>query len=448
MNIRISLPRSLRSAIAVLSVAALCSPWTLTPVAHAVSSWSPTLLVNTESFQTIDSGDGSTDIELRFGTTAQTLKFLTTGKFQFSRGLSVQGNLSGSTLRVDGNADVWGNLSATGSIKTKADLTINSDADTNDATATFGNSTGNQTVKFLNGVQEFELSKGARINGTISGSGTINAQNNINTRADITLNADRGAADAALTFGNATTNQTIIYSHANQRFEISKDVKVTGGVRASGNLSGSTLNVDGNTVLRGTTYQWPTSQGGTNTYLKNDGAGGLSWSTTSVPNGSGGMLSIHPEFPNAVYTASGSAYVGQLTYSGALGTENLYRWTTSKGTLQDYWVAVRLQVPKNFTSFTGTGGIQVRVRTATTSAADNHVTFRLTDTNNAAVAVTNNAQLVSAGANVWRTINIGNVAAGTYTPLGYIKLLFKLAATSSGAAELGNIDIRWSTTTP
>ncbi|MCF7845088.1 MAG: hypothetical protein K9M03_04665, partial [Kiritimatiellales bacterium] len=37
--------------------------------AKAASSWNPTLLVNTESFNVIDDGDGTTDIEVRFGET-------------------------------------------------------------------------------------------------------------------------------------------------------------------------------------------------------------------------------------------------------------------------------------------------------------------------------------------------------------------------------------------
>ena len=48
---------------------ALCSLLFQSSAVQAASSWSPTLLVNTESFQTIDVGDGTTNIELRFGST-------------------------------------------------------------------------------------------------------------------------------------------------------------------------------------------------------------------------------------------------------------------------------------------------------------------------------------------------------------------------------------------
>ena len=59
-----------------------------TPNVVVASSWSPTLLVNTEAFQTIDDGDGSTDIELRFGTSGNELKYnVTTGLFEFDTGV-------------------------------------------------------------------------------------------------------------------------------------------------------------------------------------------------------------------------------------------------------------------------------------------------------------------------------------------------------------------------
>ncbi len=92
--------RWMKRALATLALVLLSLP--LSTVEAAT-----TLLVNTESFLDIDSGDGTTNKELRFGSSTQTLKFLTTNKFQFSHSLSVLGNLSGSTLNVDGNAGIY-----------------------------------------------------------------------------------------------------------------------------------------------------------------------------------------------------------------------------------------------------------------------------------------------------------------------------------------------------
>lgn len=422
---------------------------TSAPAALSASSWNPTLLVNTEAFQEIDDGDGSSNIELRFGASTQTLKFLTTSKFQFSHSVSVLGNISGSTLNVDGNTGLYGNLTVSGTTLLKNNVKVR------------GNLSGST----------LRVDSNADIWGALSATGAIKS------RANITINSDSDSNDAVLTFGSDTTNETLTWANTADRFEFSDDVTVTGNLRATGNISGATLNVngngyfagaitasgaiktdsylsgatltvDGNTTLRGTTYTWPNAQGSANTYLKNDGAGGLSWATTSVGNGSGDMLSLHPEYPGAVYYASGATAVGQLLNSGSGIGENYYRWTTSRSAIQDYWIQTRVQVPKNFVHFEALSGITLRLRTSTTSVNKNNLTFRLIDTGGTPVAVTSNTALTSTATGSWITKTIGNVGAGTYTPLGYITLLMKVAATSAGIVDVGNVDLRWTTATP
>jgi hypothetical protein len=441
---RFSYPLRYRAYTGVVLAAALLA--SSGNVAYAVSSWNPTTLVNTESFQMIDRGDGTTNIELQFGATNQTIKFLTTNKFQFSHSISVIGNLSGSSLTIDGlrscdtiDTDAAGNFvcgTDTGGLsQTAGDARyVNTSGDT---------MTGSLRVRGNLSGSTLNVDGNASFNGALTTSGAITTKSN-----SFTINSGNNSTDDTLTFGNTTASQTLKYSHANQRFEFSKDVKVTGGVRASGNLSGSTLNVDGTFNWRGQSYTAPTSQSA-NTFLKTDGAGNLTWSAQSTGNSSGNILSLHPEYPNAVYTASGAASVGQLTYSGALGTDNFYRWSTSKATLQNYLVAIRVQVPANFSHWETASGMLVRLRTATTSAADNHVTVRVLDTNGANVAIGNNASLRSSTANTWRTNTVtGLSSAGTFTPLGYMTILVKVAATSAGITDLGYINLRWSTTVP
>jgi len=96
--------------------------------AGAASTWNPTLLVNTEAFQTIDDVDTGANVVLKFGETLQESLTYNRGasQFEFTRSLKVAGNLtatgslsiknvmSGSALRVDTNADVWGNLAVSG----------------------------------------------------------------------------------------------------------------------------------------------------------------------------------------------------------------------------------------------------------------------------------------------------------------------------------------------
>jgi len=259
--------RSTGIAFRGLAVAVTAAFLTLIPLpGAAASSWNPTLLVNTESFNVIDDGDSTTDIELRFGETLGEKLFYDRSetRFQLTRGLFIQGNLtatgslsvrgvmSGASLRVDHNADVWGKLTVsgttlidgattinntldtTGAITTDGNLTINEDNGAADATLSFGNDSGVETIKFNDTSNQFEISDNLDVTDTIS------AGNNITTTADMTLNSDNGAADATLTFGNDAGAETMKFNDTTNQFELSDDLNVRG------TLSGATLNVTGN----------------------------------------------------------------------------------------------------------------------------------------------------------------------------------------------------------
>ncbi len=414
--------RTLRFGLVAIAAAVIVPVATL-----GASSWNPTLLVNTESFQVIDEGDGSTDVEIRFGSSLDERIYWdrAASQFRITDDLSVLGTLSGSALRIDGNADVWGNLTASGT------LTV-------EGAATFGgtvNATGNVTTQGRFSGASLRVSGPGEIHGALSASGSVR------TDGDLTINDDRTTgADATLTFGNETANQTLKFIHTSQRFEFSKDLKV------NGNISGSTLTIDGDVTLRNVTYSFPASQGGANTFLKNDGDGNLSWATTSVGNGSGGIISMHPEFPNAVYFQSGSALVGQLTLAfDSSNKQNHYRWTSSKTDIQDYWIAVRVRVPDNFSSWDPVKPIELRYRTGNASNTVNHVTMRMLDTSDTEVALTGGGALANTS---WTTASITGPAGGTFAAKGYFTVLIKVATTSSGSADVGFLNLNWETTTP
>jgi len=422
-----------------------------TQVATAASSWNPTLLVNTESFQTVDEGDGTTNLELRFGGTLNEKLIWNRAKamFQFTDDLSVQGTVSGSTLRVDGYAEFWGNIAASGSLQVDQNVTANQNI------TAIGNLSGSKL----------------RVSGQADVHGNLNASGSVRADGDLTINDDAGATDATLTFGNASGNQTLKYLNGTQRYQFSRGISVlghmsgsslnvdrnatvggtltsTGSIRTKGNLSGSTLTVDGTINWRNQTYTAPTTQGA-NTFLKTDGAGALTWSAITVGNGSGNILSLHPEYPNAIYFSSGASFVGQLTASGGTNAlDNSYVWTSTKAALNDYWISVRVRLPDNFSSWDPVKPIELRYKTGVAAAANNHVTVRLKDTAGADVVLTNGGALSST---TWATANItGPQAAGTWTPKGYFTVYVKVAAnsTASANAAAGYINLNYETTTP
>jgi cytoskeletal protein CcmA (bactofilin family) len=266
---------------------------------HAASSWAPTLLVNTEAFQRIDLGNGSTDIELQFGASTKTLKFIfSTQQFQFSHSLRVLGSISGSSLRISGAADIQGPLAVSGSLRTDGNISINDDQGAVDAVLTFGNNATTHTITFLNTQQVFRFSKGISVLGTISGSSLV-----------IDHNAQIGGTLSA-----------------------------SGSLALEGSLTGATIAGFGLTSCNsaGRSLQW------------NSITSKFECATSSgASNGSGGILSLHPTYPNAIYFGSGTVAttVGQLTASGSVAdNENFYHWQTTRGTIQDYWISVRVRL--------------------------------------------------------------------------------------------------------
>jgi hypothetical protein len=107
----------------------------VSPAQRAIaSSSSPTLFVNTEAFQVLDEGDGSTNVELRFGDTIdERMRWdISNARFQFTDDLHVEGNITGSgTLTIDGA------------------VTFGSTIRLSDVTYTFPTSDGTATGKVL-----------------------------------------------------------------------------------------------------------------------------------------------------------------------------------------------------------------------------------------------------------------------------------------------------------
>ncbi len=279
-------------------------------------------------------------------------------------------------------------------------------------------------------------------NDKIQGSGTLIVDGSIFTKSGATLNSDRTAgADTVLTFGSDGTNEYLTFQNTRDRFEFSDDVKTTG------NLSGSTLTIDGTVTFRGQAMNFPTNTGVSGSVLRTDGAGNLGW-YESAGDGSGDILSLHPEYPNAIYYQSGSTYIGQLAGSGGLnaGFENTYQWTSTKATAQDYWISTKVRIPDNFLRWDPVKSLQLRYRTKTATTSQNHITVKLLDTTGAAVALTGGATLANTS---FTTASItGPSSAGTYTPGGYITILVKLAANSSGQANAGFLNLHWETSNP
>lgn len=349
--------------------------------------------------------------------------------------LEILGTASGRIVHAQDQLRSSGSILAHSDIKTRADLTINSDNGGADAILTFGNDGGAETVRFNDTTNNFSFSDDIDVTGNVDATGTVSGDGNF------TINEDNTAADAVLTFGSDGTTENITFQNSRDRFEFSDDVKTTGY------LSGSTLTVDGTVTFRGQNLVFPNATGVSGAVLRTDGAGNLSWST-GINEGSGDIISMHPEYQNVLYYQSGSTYIGQLALSGAVnsGYESTYQWSSTKSAIQDYWMSVRVRVPDNFVRWDPVKSLQLRYRTKTSTTSQNHVTVRMLDTAGANVSLTGNAALAST---TFATANItGPSSAGTYTPGSYITILIKAAANSSGQTNVGFLNVHWETKNP
>ena len=161
-------------------------------------------------------------------------------------------------------------LTTAGALQMDNNMTIGSAAAATDYILTFDGETTDGTLKFFEDESAFQFDSAIQIRGPLSASGHISADGNL------TLNVDQTAVDTVLTFGSDGTNETLTFINLADRFEFSDDLRVTGGLYASGGLI---VEAGQTSTFNGVTYTFPTSDGAASgKVLKTSAAGVLSWS--------------------------------------------------------------------------------------------------------------------------------------------------------------------------
>ncbi len=320
-------------------------------------------------------------------------------------------------------------------------------------------------------------------------------------RDSFTVDNDNSAtSEIALTFG-ATLAEKLKFDVANSRFTFTDDLRVEGDLTVTGLINGVDItaiqNATGalkvasggglNLQISGGSYRLNgniTNATGTTSALTANatnyvffGSGGLMVRTTSFPIGqsyiplaqvttnTGSVLSItdrrvlqsddreqtieqvyHAGFEHATYQGDGGGdNVGQLfTTHDNTNLKNFYEWTSTRTTLQDYDVILRVTLDSDFVRWTQTSTtnpITFTYRSTSADAANNKLNVQAYDTNG--TPVTLSGSTTNLANTSWTTGQIEFTGTPTWTAGQELLLRFKLSAKDSYQMHLGDLNLRY-----
>ncbi|MEI8230512.1 MAG: hypothetical protein WCG83_05270 [Candidatus Peregrinibacteria bacterium] len=149
------------------------------------------------------------------------------------------------------------------------------------------------------------------------------------------------------------------------------------------------------------------------------------------------LLPFHPSYPGAAYVADGSENVGRLfVNSDDLTGMNYYHWVSTKTSLQDYDIVLKVTVPPNFNTWKDPA-IQISYRSETGLVTDNKLDITVSDTAGNPVTLTGTAQNLMGTS--WTTVDLGISGSPQWTPGHDFKIVLKLSSKDSHFIELGTL---------
>lgn len=302
--------------------------------------------------------------------------------------------------------------------------------------------------------------------------------------------------DIALQFG-ASLSRQLTYDIASGRFNFSDDVRIEGNLTVTGFINGVdvtalspaqnthlrassgaglTLNIAGGSYrLRGAVADYG---GATGVAVQNNatnyvffGSGGLSVSTVGFPTdesairvaevttASGSITALADRrilqtddrertieqrydvmFDHAAYQGDATDNIGQLSVShDGINLRNFYRWTSTKATLQDYDIILRIPVPTGFVGW-GDNALALAYRSTSDDAANSKLDLSIFDTNGDPVVLSGStANLRSLS---WATAQVEFTGAPTWTAGQNFILKLKVSAKGDFQMHIGDLKVR------
>ncbi len=316
-------------------------------------------------------------------------------------------------------------------------------------------------------------------------------------RDTFTIDANNTAASLiTLQFGQALA-KTLSYDIVNDRFTFNADVRIEGDLTVTGLINGVditaiasdsgklrvssgaglTINVTGGAYrINGDVTDYAGASGvavpASATSYVFIGSGGLTVRTMSYPtdesfirlatvvtNGSAVTqvndhrvaqsddreetteANMHAEFTNVSYQADATENTGQLSVSlDNITLRNFYLWTSTRTTLQDYDVVVRVSLPADFVRW-DSAPMSVSYRTTSADTANSKVDVSLFDTNGTAVTLGGSATGLASTSWATSALTFGNGA--TWTPGSEFLVKFKLYAKDNYQSHVGSMKLKY-----
>lgn len=150
---------------------------------------------------------------------------------------------------------------------------------------------------------------------------------------------------------------------------------------------------------------------------------------------------LHAGFPNASYQGDATDNIGQLSISlDNISLKNFYLWTSTRSSLQDYDVAVRVTLPSDFVRW-DSSPLAVAYRTTSADVANSKLDISLFDTNGSPVTLAGGATGLASTS--WATANLTYGGTPTWTAGQEFLIKVKFYAKGDFQAHLGSIRLKY-----
>ncbi len=194
-----------------------------------------------------------------------------------------------------------------------------------------------------------------------------------------------------------------------------------------------------------------------------NGGNGFTWDIDSGPLYTGTArparkIVLSPEYSGATLTTfygagTESSSVGSMTAdvetTAADGLRTFYEWTSAEGSSQSYTVALRVQLPPDFSGWATSNALQISFTTESTSTASNALSAYVYLSSDSTTAVASDVTNAAAVAETWETITIDDSvlddgAAPEWDAAGETAIIYlRMISNNNNFVRIGDVELNY-----